>query len=100
MGTIAYIGVSLFSVISRAEEPEPGEASCFWSRSRSRSKKGDPEFYTSSLWGKKYFDKLNLQSRAGGACFGPLEPEPLKIKNTKQAGAAWEKNQEPEPLKN
>ena len=99
MGTIAYIGVSLFSVISRAEEPEPEEAGCFWSRSRLKKKKQELQFYMSSLWGKKYFDKLNLQSRAGGACFGPLEPEPLENK-TKQAGVAWEKNQEPEPLKN
>ena len=35
------------------------------------------QFYLTSLWGKEYFAKLNQLSGAG---------------------AAWEKNQEPEPL--
>ena len=32
----------------------------------------------------------------GDACFGLLEPEPLEKKKPR---AAWENNQEPEPLK-
>ena len=32
--------------------------------------------------------------------FGALEPEPLEKKTGAGAGAAWKKNQEPEPLKN
>ena len=35
----------------------------------------------SSLWERKYLAKLNHQSRAGAACFGPLEP--LKKKDTR-----------------
>ena len=48
-------------------------------------------FYLTSFWGKEYFGKLNQYSGAGAGagagCFWLLG-----------AGAAWEKNQEPEPL--
>jgi hypothetical protein len=48
------------------------------------------QFYLTSLRGKEYFAK---EPEPG--VFGPLEPEPLEKKTG--AGAAWEKNQEPEP---
>ena len=51
------------------------------------------QFYPTSLRGKEYFAK---EPETG--VFGPLEPEPLEKKSG--AGAAWKKNQEPEPLKN
>ena len=46
------------------------------------------KFHISSLLGKKYFTKLDQYS-AGSACFWPLRAG---------AGAAWEKNQNPELL--
>ena len=44
---------------------------------------------------------MKIWCRAGEpepGVFGSLEPEPLEKKPG--AGAAWKKNQEPEPLKN
>ena len=41
---------------------------------------------------------LGSRSRSEPGVFGSLEPEPLEKKP--RAGAAWEKNQEPEPEKN
>ena len=39
----------------------------------------------------------NLTNSQEPGVFGSLEPEPDRLKKT-GAGAAWEKNQEPEPL--
>ena len=50
------------------------------------------QFYLTSLRGKEYFAK---EPEPG--VFGPLEPLEKKIPGA-GAGAAWKKNQEPEPL--
>ena len=50
------------------------------------------QIYLTSLRGKGYFAK---EPEPG--VLGPLEPEPLE-KKIPGAGAAWEKNQDPEPL--
>ena len=60
------------------------------------------QFYLNSLRGKEYFARINLhivrsQSQSEPGVFGSLEPEPLEEKKP-GAGAAWEKNQEPELL--
>ena len=47
-----------------------------------------------------YFLQFNLTSLRGKEYFGSFVPEPLKKKTGAGAGAAWEKNLEPEPLKN
>ena len=58
------------------------------------------QFYLTSLRGKEYFAKLTnsqeLEPEPG--VFGSLEPEPLEKKPGAGAGAgaAWEKNQQPD----
>ena len=46
--------------------------------------------------GKVYFAKLNQKSGAGAVFFAPWSRS--RSKNIPGAGAAWENNQEPEPL--
>ena len=58
------------------------------------------QFYLASLRGTEYFAKLANSQEPEPGVFGSLEPERsrLKKKPGSGAGAAWEKNQEPEPL--
>ena len=49
------------------------------------------QFYISSLWGENI--SLNLTNRQ------EPEPESEPLEKKSEAGAAWKKNQEPEPLK-
>ena len=68
------------------------------------------QFYLTSLRGKEYFAKLSQfansqEPEPEPGFFGPLEPEqePLEKKipgAEARVGAAWEKDQEPEPSKN
>ena len=58
------------------------------------------QFYLTSLRGKEYFVKLNQKSGAGAGFFLPLGAGAGATRNKiPGAGAAWEKNQEPELLK-
>ena len=53
------------------------------------------QFYLTSLRGKEYFSKE--PEPVGAGCFWPLGAGAAR-KKIKGAGAAWGKNQEPEPL--
>ena len=56
------------------------------------------QFYLTSLRGKEYFAKEPEPEPVGARCFWPLGAGAgAARKNIQGAGAAWEKNQEPEP---
>ena len=71
-----------------------------WSRSRFKKNPGAGAgffFYLTSLRGKEYFAKLSQYSGAGAGFFWHLGAAAAR-KKIPGTGAAWGKNQEPEPL--